>query len=121
MISIKSGLQKVFNFSKKTVYKPVSPIIIEKVAVLARNSLKLPIKCNNIKECIMNLENKMKEVKLPDNEETLKLEADLERKISMVSFCLENCVSGISSSEITRHINDINNLILPFGRSKTGL
>ena len=104
MISIKSGLQKVFNFSKKTVYKPVSPLIIEKIEVLTRNSLKLPIKCNNIKECIMNLENKMNEVKLPDNEETLKLEADLERKISMVSFCLENCVSGISSGTVVPSI-----------------
>lgn len=119
MINIKSGFQKVFNWTKKTVYKPVSPLIIEKVSALTRSSLKLPLKCSHIKDCLLDLESTITEVQIPDNEETLKFEAALERKISMISFCLENCVSGISSGEITRHLNDINNLILPFGRKKT--
>lgn len=119
MIDIKSGLQKVFNLSKKTVYKPVSPVIIEKVAVLSRDSFRLPSEFCHIRDSLLDLESAMTEVQVPDNEESLRLEAVLDRKIRMVSFCLKNCVCGIRSGEINRHLDDINNLISPLGKKKT--
>lgn len=111
MIDVKAVFSRILKTKNKKDEKSLSPPVMYKISVLIGLSEKLPSKLEHIQKGLFDLANICSILKIPAGEEACILEASLERKIMMITFCLNNCISGIVSGEINRHLSDAKQLL----------